>query len=112
MAQELPFIEGTVGKLLTVYLVKETGQALDLTGATVTLVVQGQDARSMTVASASAGQVTYTTTTADNATDGTGWTSNGGPNKDGRYAFRIHAVNGSTYTYNSDPLAYIVVSRA
>jgi hypothetical protein len=111
---DLTFIEGTVGKVFTFTLVGSDGDAFDLTSATVTLLVDGQSARTCTVTSAAEGICTYTTVSGDNATDGTGWRADGGSgtNKDGLYEYRIKAVNGATYTYFSDPKASLRVTRA
>lgn len=111
---DLTFIEGTVGKVFTFVLVGADGDTFDLTGATVTLEVDGQTARSCTVTSAAEGIARYTTASTDNATDGTGWRADqgSGTDKNGLYQYRIKAVNGSTYTYFTDPKATLAVVRA
>lgn len=90
-------VESDLGTVWVFHLKqKSNGRALDLTGATVTLLVGSQSSRSCTLVDAASGIASYTTVSGDNAVDGTGLTP-------GKYKARIKADTGTPEIY-SEPI--------
>lgn len=101
---EWTMIEGEVGVQWNRRLKRRTtGDDFDLTSATVTLLVDSQGSRAMTVVDAATGQVRYTTVSGDNTT-GTGMLPKEGRNKDGVYYGIIKVVSGSNTYFIADPI--------
>ena len=111
MSTEWTMIEGEVGVQWNRTLKRRTtGDDFDLTGATVTLLVDSQTARSMTIVDAATGAVRYTTVSGDN-TSGTGMLPKEGRGKDGKYWGVIKVASGSNTYYTLEPIPIRVIPQ-
>ena len=98
-------VQSDLGTVWTFRLKRADGRDLDLTGATVSLLVSSQAARSCTLVTAALGLCSYTTVAADNATDGSGMTPDKSP-----YKARILADTGTPEIY-SQPIEIVVYPK-
>lgn len=99
------YTEDSIGIVYTFTVRHENGDAFNLTGYTVTLLIGTQTARACSLTDAAGGVCTYTSVAGDNTGDAELKAANS------PYKARLHLVKSTTNDYTTRPIDLEVVTQ-